>query len=468
MAELYRFRSTNSLVGKHQELEKQSIYFASPRELNDPMEGLRIFYWQGDEIVWRNLFRHYIYCLYLTEFSIRTAGENNIVEQYDIPVTANISEQENPQAIKLFEAACQDIFQKTELESLVKNIVSADRKIHRDEILFYLILLHGEAMQRIFNIHIDWGKLPENVRSELNTSSLLKFAQDIPELVNHVEIEGFADSAFTIFSRVLANQRVIHKFNASVQPGDFPNRNELLLILDFPEAYLKQLENSIYPEWYAACFMKDYSNSSVWGHYGDNHKGVCLIFEVETSDGRNTLTLNHIQDQKSEQTKREFYDINYEDKAPEIDFFRSIGQLPQPVLLKDWYSDKDGNISECGSHLESNKEDVWREKYWDDFTRNITVKTHDWNYEKESRLILSGLFYDLDEERRRTLTYDFSSLKGIIFGISTSDEDKFEIMNTVGKKCLENNRTDFEFFQAYYDPKTGDIQKHELDLIFES
>ena len=60
---LYRYRSVKQLLGEFQELEKQEIYFCPPRDLNDPMEGFMDLYWSGDEIVWRNLLKHYILCL---------------------------------------------------------------------------------------------------------------------------------------------------------------------------------------------------------------------------------------------------------------------------------------------------------------------------------------------------------------------------------------------------------------------
>ena len=48
MAEFYRFRSMKYLLGEeYQELENQAIYFASPKELNDPMEGFRDIVWIG-------------------------------------------------------------------------------------------------------------------------------------------------------------------------------------------------------------------------------------------------------------------------------------------------------------------------------------------------------------------------------------------------------------------------------------
>ena len=57
---LYRFRSIDALLDKYQELESQTIYFASPDELNDPMEGFRDIVWSGDKIVWTNFFKHYV------------------------------------------------------------------------------------------------------------------------------------------------------------------------------------------------------------------------------------------------------------------------------------------------------------------------------------------------------------------------------------------------------------------------
>src|ERR1700691_3854345 len=63
MPEFYRFRDVNTLLGDRQELEKQSIFFASPKQLNDPQEGFRDIFWHGDHIIWNNLFRHYLICL---------------------------------------------------------------------------------------------------------------------------------------------------------------------------------------------------------------------------------------------------------------------------------------------------------------------------------------------------------------------------------------------------------------------
>jgi len=57
---VYRFRSTDALLGAHRELENQEIYFSPPQVLNDPMEGFKDVVWRGDQIVWANLVKHYL------------------------------------------------------------------------------------------------------------------------------------------------------------------------------------------------------------------------------------------------------------------------------------------------------------------------------------------------------------------------------------------------------------------------
>src|SRR5712664_1621567 len=60
VSHLYRFRSTKQLLDGFNELDAQQIYFAPPEDLNDPIETFKDLVWTGDEIVWRNLLRHYI------------------------------------------------------------------------------------------------------------------------------------------------------------------------------------------------------------------------------------------------------------------------------------------------------------------------------------------------------------------------------------------------------------------------
>jgi hypothetical protein len=62
ISHLYRFRPISAVLDNYEELAKQEIYFSTPEELNDPMEGYKDVFWSGDRIVWRNLLRHYVLC----------------------------------------------------------------------------------------------------------------------------------------------------------------------------------------------------------------------------------------------------------------------------------------------------------------------------------------------------------------------------------------------------------------------
>ena len=68
----------------YQELEKQTIYFASPDQLNDPMEGFRDIVWSGDKIVWTNFFKHYVSYLLELFYMFRRKGDPKELNVADI------------------------------------------------------------------------------------------------------------------------------------------------------------------------------------------------------------------------------------------------------------------------------------------------------------------------------------------------------------------------------------------------
>ena len=160
----------------------------------------------------------------------------------------------------------------------------------------------------------------------------------------------------------------------------------------------------------------------------------------------------------------EFHRITYQKEIEELDFFCSIGELPVNRLIERWYTSQAGVRSKCADHIAADNEALWREVYWRNFYRDISLKTEDWSYEKEVRLILTSSLVDFDQQSARQLTYKFESLAGIVFGINMSDEDKINIIDIILKKCQEENRTAFDFFQAYYSHETGFIEKEKLNI----
>lgn len=65
---LYRFRNISKLLSEYNELENQSIFFTGKEALNDPTEGLCETVWNGDKVVWQKLFENYLLsflCLFI-------------------------------------------------------------------------------------------------------------------------------------------------------------------------------------------------------------------------------------------------------------------------------------------------------------------------------------------------------------------------------------------------------------------
>lgn len=126
--------------------------------------------------------------------------------------------------------------------------------------------------------------------------------------------------------------------------------------------------------------------------------------------------------------------------------------------------DEGKNISNVYTHFNTQDEEKWREKYWELFINSLTTKTKDWAYEEEWRLTINPSILD-GEKVSKSVSYDFSNLDGIIFGINIRPDHKEKIVRIIESKCRETNRIDFKFYQSYYDSQSGRIEKQELSLL---
>ena len=75
-------------------------------------------------------------------------------------------------------------------------------------------------------------------------------------------------------------------------------------------------------------------------------------------------------------------------------------------------------------------------------------------------------FQNYSDKFSRTLKYDLKSLKGIIFDLRTTLEDKLEIIQKLVR--LKKSVNDFEFYQVEFDDDTQKIYVREKFLIIKS
>jgi hypothetical protein len=473
---LYRFRSVESLLGKHKELERQEIYFSCPEHLNDPIEGFKDMFWDGDKIVWKNFLKHYLLCLEQVYAMLLIGGEEHPIDSsVHIPIFKTKKDFQTEKHLALYEEICTNFFAREEIQKYPELLASRRSSIRQNELISHLRLLHYHALDTIISTYEKHSLIPQRsddapirnwAAKSLNISEVTE-GMNNQELA-HPGIDDLAEKLYASCRSVQAETELIILYNSNNW-----GKNHILILSSFPEEYVKQLPKLVHSNWYTACFLADYSNPSMWGYYGDKHTGICLKFKTHSLQKKPSIKLHGLTGSSGSKDgirpiygdkERQFYQINYEDKYPEIDFFRSIGQLPMPVLNENWYYDEEGNRSACADGIQ-NSEEEWRRKYWDTFYRSITTKLKQWEHEEEFRLILTPLVMDYSAAEHRKLKYNFNDLEGIIFGINTSEQDRHSIIKIIEKKCRAEGRDDFKFYQAYYAKHTTKIEIQEMGLL---
>ena len=206
----------------------------------------------------------------------------------------------------------------------------------------------------------------------------------------------------------------------------------------------------IYPEGFFVCFSKHNDNSAMWGNYAESHTGVCFVYET---DENNSFHFKFPNDKKITLVPKK---INYEGRVIERNFFETLGAFTSPQIIR-WLTGK-GVISNCYKTITADM-DAWRKNYWEAFEVKNYQKLKHWSYEEEYRIDISDEFYDLSDKNSRFLKYDPQNIKGVIFGIKTTEYDKKRIFELLLKK--KDIYKDFIFYQAEYDEIEQKIKVRE-------
>ena len=81
--EIYRFRSLDALMGDFKELERQTIYLASPDQMNDLAEDVVNAEWHGNKRIWENFITFYWKALIASSVTgvSYIPGSNRVLEE---------------------------------------------------------------------------------------------------------------------------------------------------------------------------------------------------------------------------------------------------------------------------------------------------------------------------------------------------------------------------------------------------
>lgn len=474
---LYRYRPIDAVLDGFHELDEQQIYFSTPAELNDPMEGFRDLFWKGDAIVWRNLLKHYFLCLLQTTYYCFVAGaefKSDILDNFVFSVPETLPR-----------APIRDIYSRLTAEFLATPVVekflhlmgSRTTEVRRNELTGYLRAMHSFAIPIILTdlrnrgLTAPQGFNVDPAQRETLTASAIKMMEGVTKITSEqYPPERISEALFSVNEAAMDQMMMI----AECRSADWTKEKPIAFFTHrFPTKYVAALDKLVYRDWYAACFANTPSNHSMWSTYAGGHRGVCLIFKPnDSAEGDQTLTLTqitsmggspgHEPEYGRSEVRNVIRPVRYTTEYPPIDFFRSLGAIPQSHMDQFWYSG-DKSFSTCRDAIYTDI-DGWRRNYWKRFDESTMCKTPEWAHEQEHRIVIHSSF-DIRPKERRKLGYRFQDLAGIVFGIRTDSEDKLKIIKIIDAKCAKAKRSDFKFFELRYLNTESRFQVFPLNLI---
>ena len=475
MDEIYRFRSCRRLLGVKGELASRMIYFAESSQLNDPMEDVRRLVWHGDRIAWINLFRHYLCCLNYVYLMIRLDYYGRPATPTDIPINTRWDQLPTGYGA-LMDQVWNDIKGELPLEQIAIRLEQLERRVYSSELEFYVGSIHECAFAAMDRAHSKFGTRDPAAPVSGRMSYLSPVLPDyIESLMHGLDDPKELDEKFEELHHTMQRERL----KAKLAQGDFADnvekQDKCFLVLEFPREYVRQLTRATSPVWYTACFTETYANPTQWSHYADRHKGVCLVFEPDEDAGDASLVLRPLRTDKhaeqptdpSESVSRkfDFEPIRYVNSLDDVDFFERISEMPEESVRRVWFTNVDGHISSAATHLTADSDiETWRASTWSELHRDICTKTEEWQHEQEVRLVNYNISGSSLPDQQLRWEYEFSALKGIIFGVNMPDAHKLEIIESIRRKCQHAGRTEFDFRQAYSSTRGQGVQSFPLDI----
>lgn len=148
---------------------------------------------------------------------------------------------------------------------------------------------------------------------------------------------------------------------------------------------------------------KTYRDELLWAHYANNHRGFCIEYDLD-------LLLS------KQNPKHHFFDIQYSDKVPNLDFPQNFDQNNFDISIK----------------------------------KMLGYKSKRWEYENEFRIIT---------EVQGNNSYDYRAVKAIYFGLKTPK-------STMSKTMKILQRRKIKYFQMHLKPNSFQFEAKPLEDKF--
>lgn len=462
MNHIYRYRSIDKLF-EYKELENLEIYFAKPDELNDQMEDYMNIVWQGDEIAFRGLFKHYLYTLSSVYYDTNFRNRKQKIDIDYFPVFLASDINNKPEMQSTFKSIYHEFFNPIDIANIPSEMALSNKKYSIDEILFILKHLHPYAYLVIDSIFkkLDYGIDVFKDKEHKEIYEELKYSKQYSSLIKAINSGEQAEKVDLICK--FERERKLTKAILNNMHKDKDTYNISILNFDFPEIYLKNIKKILYNNFCVACFSNSYQNEPMWSNYADCENGICLKYKIKTENNKKYLSLNSAcNDNPNEEIYKKFnnleiLNVNYSNEYPEINFFASLGGLPKKIIEEFWLCNYDRTrFSTCLDYYKNHNE--WYFNYHKKAKEYICTKSKNWEYEQEQRIILRNLLYPAYENKEyRIANYDIRDLDSIISGRKVSTEDKRKVIEIINKHYSKSG-ANVKFYDLYYSTITNKLE----------
>lgn len=452
---LYRYRKVRSAL---RDIKEGTFYFAPPEELNDPIEGYYKVYWKGDKAAWEGLFCNYIYSLnQAITLYILNADTKALFQK---TIAKDVHKFDNFQLGKVLSELKESFLHDDEIQKISDFYGDNITIVSERELCFILRFIHHKALELCIQKGLETGTIPtdtansilnmltsfkdrsfpfeelEKTKGNDNTRKIIvKTVIDAIDDFHEYQFLkiGFDKKGFFYDHDKPKNEsKEIDEKTQKTIDENIQKRNWMAITVDYPAMYVKQIIEILYPKSYIACFSPSGTDSAMWGNYADNHKGICFIYDTSDND---VLCLTG-----EERITVELKPVQYGGDLLERNFFESLGLLSLPQI-KTMLTGTSGISVYYDAYTVNER--IWREDYWKTIELKLYRKTKDWESEKEIRAVLLHALHDFSEKEKRKMQFDPSLLKGIIFGINTSEYDKKSVFEELKKKASLYRNSNF-------------------------
>ena len=453
---LYHYRKIDSAL---EEIRNGTFHFSSREELNDPVEGHLHVFWQGDKSAWQGLIRNFVCSLYKAlDFYLLQADEESIIHK---TVMKDVHQVDDKPIGRDFQYVGDQFLADEEIDGIAALYGDNYLHVEEKELRMILTFIHQKAFYLCIQRMKSRQLIPEEIADDIlsrRTNDRIEFPHeimqaDLPDEKPRKAIASFAEEAMEDIIEMryldIGSTEEHFLFGDKFDKLDEGRAKRLwmLISVDFPKSYVSQLEDMLYPEAYAVCFSVKDNDSAMWGNYADNHKGVCLVYE--TDEENRIRVAGRMSSVKP---------IDYDAPIIERNFFETFGRLTY-TQIRSWLTGTDGISKSIGAFSDEN---AWREAYWAAFNAKSYRKLNAWKHEEEYRIVISNYFQQYNNPKSRNLQFDMKSLKGVIFGIKTSEYDKKQIVDALKEKSDELG--DVKFYQAEFNDDLQEIKIREKKM----